>query len=167
MFTGKYYKTTWHLALLCGLFCTTLTSYADAPEDYDFTEYDVGIQRAKQSGKKVFLYFGRYGCGYCDKTNKESFSDATIKQYYSSNYELVYVDAEGGNRLTLPSGEVISEQQFGARLKTLVTPYFLFLEPDGTPILKVPGFKTKADLLKLHKFIHEGHYKTTAFNNFK
>lgn len=139
---------------------------SDPPKGYSFHDYDEGLRLAKASGKKIFLYYGRYGCGYCDKTNKESFSDPEVTKIYKKNYILVYVDAEGAKRLTLPSGEQISEQQFGARLKSLVTPYFMVLLPDGTPISRVPGFKTIDDLLSLHVFIEKKLYKKMTFANF-
>ena len=152
-------------AILFGLFLSA-SVFADPPKGYNFVGYNEGIKLAKASGKKIFLYYGRYGCGFCDKTNKESFSDPEVASIYKKKYVLVYVDAEGGERITLPSGEQITEQQFGARLKSLVTPYFMFLEPDGKPVARVPGFKTVDDLLKLDEFIEKQYYKKMTFANF-
>jgi thioredoxin-related protein len=160
--------TVWPVTALIGIL-TLLVSQsvcAEPPKGYPFVRYDKGLQTAQEKGKKIFLYFGRYGCGFCDKTNKESFSNPDIKKRYINHYILVYVDAESGRRLHLPSGEQITEQQLGARLKTLVTPYFLFLEPDGTLIMKAPGFKTVEDLQTFDRYINEGHYKTMSLAQF-
>ena len=140
--------------------------FAEPPKGYKFGGYDDAIQRAKKSGKKIFLYYGRHGCGFCDMTNKKSFSKTSVRLRYQKHYELVYVDAEGGERMTLVSGERITEQQFGAKQKVLGTPYFLFLEPDGTPIYKAPGFKTEQDLIMLDDFVYKNHYKTKSYNEF-
>ena len=88
---------------------------ADPPSGYPFVDYDAGLKAARASGKPIFLYFGRYGCAWCDHTNKKTFSDASLKTLYTENYVLVYVDAESGKRLTLPSGERITEAELGAR----------------------------------------------------
>ncbi|MDH5649254.1 MAG: thioredoxin family protein [Gammaproteobacteria bacterium] len=136
------------------------------PADYPFNNYDNGLAAAKQNNKYIFIYYGREGCGYCDKTNKESFSQAKVKQVYLNHYNLVYIDAEGGNRITLPNGEVITEMQFGPRIKALVTPVFIFLEPSGKEIVKVPGFQSERDLLNLHAYVEGEHYKTKTFNQF-
>jgi thioredoxin-related protein len=139
---------------------------ADSPEGYTFLRYDEGLRIAKRDGKRVFAYFGRYGCGFCDKTNKESFSNAEIRKLYTEHYVLVYVDAESGRRLQLPSGETITEMELGAMMKTLVTPYFLYLEPDGQVIHKAPGFQTAQAFLEFDRFIHGGHYKKQTLSQF-
>jgi thioredoxin-related protein len=49
-----------------------------------------------RTASRSFVYFGRYGCAWCDHTNKKTFSDAALKKLYTENYVLVYVDAESG-----------------------------------------------------------------------
>jgi len=139
---------------------------AEPPHGYPFDGFDQALRKAAKSGKKIFLYYGREGCGFCDMTNKKTFSKAAIKHRYTKHYELVYIDAEGGKRMTMPNGERITEQQFGARQKVLGTPYFLFLEPDGKQIFKAPGFKTEKDLIMFDDYIHGNHYKTKSLNEF-
>ncbi len=139
---------------------------ADPPPGYTFVRYDEGLRIAKRDGKRVFAYFGRHGCGFCDKTNKESFSDAELRKLYAEHYVLVYVDAESGRRLQLPSGETITEMELGAIMKTLVTPYFLFLEPDGKVIHKAPGFQTAQAFMEFDRYIHGGHYKQQTLAQF-
>ncbi len=143
-----------------------MLGWADPPKGYNFISYDQGLRVAQKENKKVFLYMGRYGCGFCDKTNKESFINKKVYNKYSKHYVLVYVDSESSRRLTLPSGERITEQQLAARLKTLVTPYFLFLEADGSLIMKLPGFKTDTDLLLFDMYVFGNHYKTKTFSQF-
>lgn len=151
-------KALSRLFALAVLLCAAAV-HADPPSGYPFVPYDEGLRQAQASGKKIFLYFGRYGCAWCDKTNKESFSDAGLKQLYSDNYVLVYVDAESGTRLTLPSGERITEMELGARLNVFATPVFLYLEPDGSRILQAPGFKTVQDFRDFDRYVRGGHYK--------
>ena len=139
---------------------------ADSPKGYSFLSYNEGMENARKSGKRLFLYFGRYGCGYCDKTNRESFSNSKVRAAYSKNYELVYVDAESGNRIILPTGERITEMELGARLKVIGTPVFVFLEPDGKHIIKVPGFQTAEDFLSLYRYVSKGIYKKKTFAQF-
>jgi len=31
------------------------------------------LKAARANGKPIFLYFGRYGCAWCDHTNKKTF----------------------------------------------------------------------------------------------
>ena len=152
------------LAAVLTLFLRPLS--ANPPAGYEFLPYDDGARLARQTGKRIFLYFGRYGCGYCTRTNVETFSDRQLHDLYSRNYVLVYVDAEGGNRLHLPTGERITEAEFGARLNVYATPLFLYLEPDGEQILRVPGFKTVDDFIDFDAYVQGEHYRRMPVNDF-
>src|SRR4030067_3720288 len=101
------------LPLFAVLFLTLLpvgSGRADPPAGYTFLRYDEGLRIAKRDGKRGFAYFGRYGCGFCDKTNKESVSNAEIRKLYTEHYVLVYVDAESGRRLERRSGGTLPGQ---------------------------------------------------------
>jgi len=123
------------------------TSLADAPAGYPFLPFDQALQQATEQQRPVFVYFGRYGCGYCEKTNKEAFTDAGVRERYTKNYVLAYVDAESGQRLRLPGGERITERELGTRYDALVTPVFSFMTPDGKVVLRLVGVQRIEDLL--------------------
>ena len=146
--------------------CFAAPAFADPPDHYPFVSYGDGLRLAKQQNKPIFLYFGRYGCGWCAKTNKESFSDPDIHRLYTQHYVLVYVDAESGKRLKLPSGERITEADLGARFNAFATPLFVFLDPQGKEIVKIPGFKTIQDFKDFDRYVHGGFYKTQTLLQF-
>jgi thioredoxin-related protein len=139
---------------------------ADAPDGYPFVSYDEGLRLAAEQERHVFMYFGRYGCGWCEKTNKESFSDPDLRALYTDNYVLVYVDAESGRRMTLPDGERITEMELGARMNVYATPVFGFLQPGGETIFTVPGFKTADEFRDYHRFVSGGHYREQGLFEF-
>lgn len=141
--------------------------YAEPPPGYNFLAYDEGLAQAKQDGRKVFVYFGRYGCGFCDKVNKESFSDTSLQKLYSDNYVLVYVNSEGSKRMTLPSGERITEMQLGERMNTLGTPVFYFLDADGKELLKVYGYQSVDKLKLMHDYISDAAYVSSSFSAYR
>lgn len=148
------------LALFAG------TAFADPPPKYPFVAYDEGLRIAQTQKKPIFLYFGRYGCGWCDKTNKEAFSDAQLRAVYTKNYVLVYVDAESGKRLTLPTGERLTEMELGVRFKAFATPLFAYLEPDGKMIFKISGIQSADDFRLYDRFISSGAYKDQDIRSF-
>ena len=139
---------------------------ADPPPKYPFHTFDEGLRLARQQNKPLFVYFGRLGCGWCDKTNKESFSNEQLRKTYIAHYILVYVDAEGGNRLRLPSGERITEAELGVRFKAFATPLFVYLDAQGKEIVKIPGFKTVEDFQDYDRFVSEGYYKRMSLLQF-
>ena len=135
---------------------------AEAPEGYPFQAFDKAMQQANTEARLMFVYFGRYGCGYCDKTNKEAFSDANVRAEYSKNYVLAYVDSESGKRLRLPSGERITERELGTRYNAFVTPVFTFMAPDGTVIVRMVGVQTIEDLMNAHAQVQEALKQASA-----
>ena len=120
---------------------------ADPPKGYPFQTFDKAMKQAAAEAKPLFVYFGRHGCGYCEKTNKEAFSDPKVREFYSRNYILAYVDAESGKRLRLPSGERITERELGTRYKAYVTPVFTFMLPNGDMVYQLIGVQRIEDLL--------------------
>ena len=138
------------LALLL-LTVFSLPSSAEPPDGYPFLPFDQAMQQAQEKGMPLFVYFGRYGCGYCDKTNKEAFSDSKIRQQYTANYVLAYVDSESGKRLRLPSGERITERELGTRYNAFVTPVFSFITTDGDVLTRLVGVQRTVDLLDADK----------------
>ncbi|MFO7541493.1 MAG: thioredoxin family protein [Thiobacillus sp.] len=152
--------------LLAACCVWSAAAWADPPAGYPFVSFDAGLKASRASGKPIFLYFGRYGCAWCDHTNKKTFSDLSLKALYRDNYELVYVDAESGKRLTLPSGERITEAELGVRLQAFATPLFVYLTPQGDKILQIPGFKTVQDFRDFDRYVRGGHYKQKSLLEF-
>lgn len=135
------------IAALIMLFFVAFTALADAPQGYPFLPFDEAMRQAQAESKPVFVYFGRYGCGYCEKTNKEAFSKAVVRERYTQHYVLAYVDSESGKRLRLPSGERITERELGTRYDAFVTPVFSFLNSDGAAQHRLVGVQSKETLL--------------------
>ncbi|OYY93064.1 MAG: thioredoxin [Hydrogenophilales bacterium 28-61-23] len=133
-------------------------AWADPPAAYPFVGHDAGLARAKLENKPILLYFGRYGCAWCDHVNRKTFSDPGLNRLLSENYVLVYVDAEGGKRLRMPSGERLTEAELGARLGAFATPLFVFMTPDGKVVAKIPGFKTVDDFKDYDRYVRGGFY---------
>lgn len=154
-----------HLALLWTLALGPVL--ASPPEGYAFVPFDEALSHAAQSGQRIFLYVGREGCPTCEQTNRESLADAALRALLQREYLVSYVDAEGGGRLSLPTGERITEMDLNALLGIVGTPTFLFLEPDGSTILKRPGFQSVADFRLYDRFVREGHYRSQSLAQFR
>lgn len=135
--------------------CFAFPAQADAPKGYPFLPFDKAMQQAEATNKPVFVYFGRYGCGYCEKTNKEAFSQEAVRKRYTDHYVLAYVDSESGKRLRLPSGERITERDLGTRYKAFVTPVFTFLDSHGAQQQQLIGVQSAATLLAADKAVME------------
>ena len=157
----------YHVFLLLALMLQPLSAArADAPLDYPFVSHDTGLARAKAEAKPILLYFGRYGCAWCDHVNRKTFSDPGLKQLFSDHYVLIYVDAEGGKRLRMPNGERLTEAELGTRLGAFATPLFVFMTPEGKVVAKIPGFKTVDDFKDYDRYVRGGHYQKQTLLEF-
>ena len=141
-------------------------AWADPPPGYPFVAFDEGLGRALKENKPLFIYFGRFGCAWCDEVNKKTFVDSQLKSLLTRHYVLVYVDAESGRRLRLPSGERITEADLGVRWRAFATPLFLFMLPDGTELARVLGIQTVEDFLHYDRYVREGHYRSQTLTEF-
>ena len=148
------------------LLMTTATCWADPPEGYPFVAFDTGLRDAQNNGKPLFVYFGRHGCTWCDMTNKRAFVDPEVRLQYTLKYNLVYVDTEGGQRLTLPGGERVTELEFSRRARVRATPMFAFMDPSGKARGSTYGVKTAKDLLDMSSFITEKRYVNQTLGQF-
>jgi len=156
----------YHVCLLLALTLQLSVARADAPPDYPFIGHDAGLARAKAENKPILLYFGRYGCAWCDHVNRKTFSDPALKQLFSENYVLIYVDAEGGKRLRMPNGERLTEGELGTRLGAFATPLFVFMTSEGKVVAKIPGFKTVDDFKDYDRYVRGGHYQKQTLLEF-
>ncbi len=148
------------LLLVCG------AVRAEPPAGYKFLTYDEGIEAAREIGKPVFVYGGRIGCGYCERNNKETFSDPAVKKMMEDQYVLVYLDTESSDRLTLETGERISEMQYAQRANLVGTPFFVVLDPQGHELTRLYGYQPKDHIVAFNRYVDEGLYTKESFHKY-
>lgn len=156
----------WSILAVVALVVAGPVALAEPPPDYPFVGYDDGLRQARAGAKPVLVYFGRYGCGWCEKVNRETFSDPALRADYSQHYALIYIDTESGARLTLPSGERITERELAARMQVLATPMFAFLDSAGREIFRVSGIQSIKDFHDYDRYIRGGHYRRQGLREF-
>lgn len=91
--------------------------------------------QSKVSGRPVFVFISMPGCQYCNKMKVETFSDRTVTQLISSDYESVVVGLKD-------DPDWVAEQEIQ------VFPTTLVVSPTGDRISKIEGFVTVAELTR-------------------
>ena len=54
------------LSWCLGMLLLSQLALAEPPDGYPFVSFDAGLRLAKEQNRPIFLYFGRFGCGWCD-----------------------------------------------------------------------------------------------------
>jgi len=148
-------------ALAALLWWTGMSSHAAFPAAYapvvvepgvgpSRTEFDLSpvLARAKQEGKRVYVYLGAHDCGYCRRY--EAFLEqnaAKLKPHFARDY----IVADLRSSLTVPASEVYI--RIGAkslpylafqlsigdeRTRALVYPNVWLLDADAKPLMQMP-----------------------------
>lgn len=137
---------------------TSISISADMPDGYKFLSFNQALVNSSKDQKNVFIYYGRVGCGFCEMTNQRSFSKNEVKIIFNQSYHMVYLDSEGGRRITLPSGEKITERQLGERMNILGTPVFIVMNSNGKQISRLEGFQSPENFKKMDEFVKSHSY---------
>jgi thioredoxin-related protein len=139
---------------------------AAPPEGYDFLPLTEATRLAGTEHKPMLLYFGRYGCTTCRKMHAEVFTDAGLRNRLNKDFVLAYVDTESAERITLASGERITEMQFAARNRILGTPTFVFFSAEQKPLFSKAGFQDIALMQHYGDYVAEGYYLSMSLAEF-
>ena len=123
--------------LLCGFLLGPVAGHA-ASKKIKWYDYQESMALSRQENKKLFLHFYADWCGYCDKMNKETFTDSAVINYLNA----------------------------AAEYAVRGVPDTWFVTENGEKISHMPGFISADMLLKILKFIHTDSYKQMTFKEF-
>lgn len=132
-----------------------------------FTDYDAGMEYARQAGKPVMLDFTGYGCVNCRKMELAVWADQKVADIMQNDYVLItlYVDektklpepitvVENGQERTLRTigdkWSYLQRYKFGANAQ----PFYVLIDNDGKPLNK--SYSYDEDINKYLDFLQTG-----------
>ncbi len=123
--------------------------------------YDVGLARAKEEGKHVFIDFTAKWCGYCKKMQREAFSDSTVIDLLNNDFVAVRVDGDSKNELDIDGYKITEQQLTKLEYRVRGYPSFWFLKPDGTRLTNVHGYRPTDFMVRALTYVKDYEYDTT------
>jgi len=137
-----------------------------------FTDYDLGMQYAKQNKRPVMVDFTGYGCVNCRKMEAAVWTDSKVSDLINNDYVLItlYVDEKqplsqpitvkenGTERILRSVGDkwsYLQRTKFGANAQ----PFYVLLDNEGNPLNK--SYAYNDDISKYIAFLQ------TGFDNYK
>lgn len=103
-----------------------------AADEVQWTDYDTGIERAKEEGKPVMIDFYTDWCGYCKDMDKETFKDDPVAE---KSRDFVAIKVDGDDRSDLVNKYSIRGY-----------PTTIFLDKDQNEVHRVVGYVGPDDL---------------------
>ena len=99
-----------------------------------FTEVELGLLDAKSQGKPVFVYARSKYCGACKQFEAETFTNSSVIDKLNKDFILISID--------------VDEQKTETRnFRIRATPTEIFLDPNGTEIKRLLGYRTNQTFL--------------------
>ncbi|MGB0722211.1 MAG: thioredoxin family protein [Gammaproteobacteria bacterium] len=105
-----------------------------------FLELEADVEEAAEAGKRLLVLFHQDGCPYCNALVEQNLSQKDIESYTRENFDVVSINIWGDREVLAVNGKGFTEKQFAAALKVQFTPTLIFMDEEGTPVLRLNGY---------------------------
>jgi thioredoxin-related protein len=158
------------LSLLFATFPFLSQVHAGPPDGWPFVRYEEGMPLAKKATKPAFILFGLEPCPFCDQLNANTFSDKKLRELYSQEYVLIYMEITGLNEQSehiLPDGTTMRHKEFVRKHRAFVAPAWAYYDRNGVKVFQGAGSEeTVENFFNFHKYVAGEHHKGMTFNEF-
>jgi thioredoxin-related protein len=144
------FPTRW---LLAAVFTALFAVPAAA---FQWKAWNPGLEAARASGKPVIVDVYTDWCGWCKRMDRDVYARADVKEYLSSHFVTVKLNAEGGELATY-QGKNFSGRTLAAEFGIDGYPTTVFLSATGERLVNVPGYIEPERFLLLLRYIGDGH----------
>ena len=107
-----------------------------------FLDLKEDVTEAKNSGKRVMVFFHQDGCPYCNALVERNLSQKHIEEKVRKNFDVIAMNMWGDRDITYFNGEHYIEKTFAAAMKVQFTPTLIFYDEDGKVALRLNGYRS-------------------------
>jgi len=118
-----------------------------------------GIERSKNEGKPLIIYFHTEWCTYCKQMESEIFKDKEITDWMNKHYINVKVNPEKETGKITIMGDKITAMELMAYMGGKGFPSTVFWDKKGQPVTSFPGYMQKDVFLPLIKYMSDECYR--------
>jgi thioredoxin-related protein len=104
-----------------------------------FLDINEDIEEARESGKRLMLFFYQDGCPYCKKLLEDNFGQRKIAEKTQKNFDVVSINIWGDREVVI-GDEVTTEKKLAEKLKVMYTPTLVFFNEKGKAVLRTNGY---------------------------
>lgn len=160
--------------LLAVLFSVNL-AYAggDDKSGIKWMNWDEVQVAMKKEPKKVWVDVYTDWCGWCKVMDRKTFSNPDVIKYMNDNFYAVKFNAEQREDIMFMGQVFKFEPEYKAnKLAALLMngqmsyPTNVFMEENFQNPYPIPGYQPVTEIEKVLKYLGEGHYKNTSFEEY-
>ena len=96
-----------------------------------FLDIREDIDEARQSDKRVVLYFYQDGCPYCAKLLQDNFGNADIATKTRKHFDVIAINMWGDREVVSVDGQPYTEKELAEVLAVQYTPTMVFFDERG------------------------------------
>lgn len=105
-----------------------------------FLELPEDVRDAARDGKRVMVYFGQDGCGWCRKLMEGHFRDPGIVATTRRHFVPIALNILGDREVQWVDGRRMTEKELTRALGIRYTPTLFFFDEKGAVVARVNGY---------------------------
>jgi len=145
---------------------TGLSAPAHAQLNVPPRSFEAVLNEAQAQDKPILVEIYAPWCPYCQRMQETVYSNAAVREYINANFTYVRLNSDTTAGTHQYRDRTLSTKQLAAVLGAKGVPTTTFLQPDGTPIARQPGFIKRPTFLKIIRYIGSGSYHQQSFQEF-
>jgi thioredoxin-related protein len=127
-----------------------------ARAEFAWRKWDDGLREAASARKPMLVDVSTDWCGWCRRMQRDVYARADVRDALDRGFVAVKLDAESRAAVRYES-RALTEQGLAARFRVSGYPTTVFLRPDGSHLVNVPGYVPPERFLLLLRFVGDGH----------
>lgn len=141
-----------------------------------FLDLKEDLETAAAEGRNFAVMFEQRGCPYCKMTHEVNFVHPKVKEYVSSNFDIVQLNLWGSRAVTDFDGEELEERDLARKWRVNFTPTIAFFPTDvdavagqsgrDAEIARLPGYFKPFAFTKMFQFVRENLYVDGSFQRY-
>ena len=118
--------------------------------------WNEGLAAASGGSKPVIVDVYTDWCGWCKRMDRDVYARSDVSEYLNQHFVMVRLNAESAERVSY-AGRSLTARALSGGFEVTGYPTTIFLKPDGTHLVNVPGYIPADKFLKLVRFVGDGH----------
>ena len=118
--------------------------------------WNEGLAAASGGSKPVIVDVYTDWCGWCKRMDRDVYARSDVSEYLNQHFVMVRLNAESAERVNY-AGRSLTARALSGSFEVTGYPTTIFLKPDGTHLVNVPGYIPADKFLKLVRYVGDGH----------